>query len=61
MIVRDAWYRSMPGLMVLAHEKTVLARILDKNPHAILLQIGGPPDARLVEVTRSEHLIFFNQ
>lgn len=60
MIVRDAWYRSMPGLMVLAHEKTVLERILNSNRHAILLQIGGPPDARLVEQTKHDQLIFLD-
>ena len=60
MILRDAWYRQMPGLMALAEEKAVLDRVLNGHRDRILLQIGGPNDARLIEHAHASHIIFLD-
>lgn len=60
MISRDAWYRQMPGLMVLAAEKMVLNRVLKGHHRAIVLQMGGPGDARLMEPAKTARLVFLD-
>lgn len=61
MMLRDAWYRHMPGLMALTEEKAVLNRVLQDHRNAVLLQIGGPADARLLENVSASHVIFLDQ
>lgn len=56
----DAWYRQLPGLMVLTSEKTWLDRILSHERGRILLQIGGAQDERLTERARVTKVIFLD-
>lgn len=60
MIIRDVWYRQMPGLMALSEEKRVLDRVLKNHRNTILLQIGGPGDARLTETAVASHVVFLD-
>ncbi len=60
MIIRDAWYRQMPGLMALSEEKKVLDRVLKNHRQTILLQMGGPGDARLTEAASASQVVFLD-
>ena len=60
MISRDAWYRQMPGLMLLSEEKKVLSRVSKGHHGEIVLQIGGPDDARLTETLKTARVVFLD-
>jgi len=52
VIDRDAWFREMPGLMILNEEKAVLDRILKTMRGNDLLQVSGSSDGRLISQAR---------
>ncbi|MCX7121335.1 MAG: methyltransferase domain-containing protein [Gammaproteobacteria bacterium] len=60
MIDLDAWFRKMPGLMVLKEEKAVLDRILKTMRGNDLLQVGGSSDNRLIEQARVLRTFFID-
>lgn len=49
MTDRDAWFQTMPGLLLFSEEKAMLDRVLKGRRGNDLLQMGGPFDPRLIE------------